>query len=67
MNMELRGLSTREPKIDNAFPGKASPIDMEFGEAACPDDRAFDEAFYQEIISGVANREVSVDEAVELG
>jgi len=31
------------------------------------DDSAFDDAFYKKLIDDIANHEVSVDEAVELG
>jgi hypothetical protein len=66
--VQIRGFVSRSLDGDKKSAPRATPKRLPEGTSDCKEDgSAFDGAFYQKLIADVANRQVSVDEALELG
>jgi hypothetical protein len=64
----MRGFVSRSLDHGKKSAPHATPNRLPEGSADCKEDGSgFDDAFYQKLIADLANREVSVDEALELG
>jgi acyl transferase domain-containing protein len=65
--VQMKGFVSRILESDTVSVHRGNSLNSEGSPDGIEDDSAFDDAFYQKLIDDIANHEVSVDEAVELG
>jgi acyl transferase domain-containing protein len=65
--VQMKGFVSRILESETGSTHFENRLNAEGSPNCREDDSAFDDAFYRKLIADIANREVSVDEAVELG